>query len=502
MMITPPRYIKIGRADNVAVALTDLPSGERCELEGLVITLPQAIGRGHKFALSPITSGSFVIKYGMPIGTATKNIKPGELVHTHNLKTNLAGELEYHYTPVAPVKLDSTEKERTFLGFLRADGSVGIRNDLWIVPTVGCVNKLAENLARDFQKQLPRSSVRRVLALTHPYGCSQLGGDHEMTAKILSALVKHPNAGGVLVVALGCENNTLESFKARLKDCDQSRVRFLKAQDDGCEHEQGLKLLQELALQAENFQRQICPVAKLKVGLKCGGSDGLSGITANPLIGRFSDSLVAAGGTTVLTEVPEMFGAETLLMARAADRGVFDRTVTMVNNFKEYFIRYGQVVYENPSPGNKAGGISTLEEKSLGCTQKGGLALVSDVLDYGEQVKKSGLNLLTGPGNDMVATTVLAAAGVQLVLFSTGRGTPFGGPVPTIKIATNHELAEKKPNWIDFDAGVLLKGGTNLDRLGQDLFDQVIKIASGEAEARNETYGYQEIAIFKDGVTL
>ena len=501
-MAEAPRYIRIVRTDNVAVALTDLAAGERCEADGLAVTLAQPVGRGHKFALTAIPAQSAVIKYDMPIGNATREIRPGEFVHTHNLKTRLSGELEYSYAPAAPAKLDPCEAGRTFQGFRRADGAVGIRNDLWIVPTVGCVNKLAENLARDFGRQLPRGTVRRALAFPHPYGCSQLGGDHEMTAKILAALVKHPNAGGVLVVALGCENNTLESFKARLEGCDLSRVRFLKAQDDGSEYEQGLELLEELAAQAEGFKREPVPVSELKVGLKCGGSDGLSGITANPLIGRFSDLLVAAGGTTVLTEVPEMFGAETLLMARAADRGVFDRTVAMVNSFKEYFLRHGQAVYENPSPGNKAGGISTLEEKSLGCTQKGGTGPVSDVLDYGEPLKTPGLNLLTGPGNDMVATTVLTAAGAQIVLFSTGRGTPFGGPVPTVKIATNHELAERKPNWIDFDAGVLVRGGTDLDKLGKELFDYVVRLASGEVEARNETYGYQEIAIFKDGVTL
>ncbi len=493
-----PRYLKIGRTDNVAVALADLAAGEVPVLDGVAVTLTESIGRGHKFALLPVKTGEPVIKYDMPIGHASCDIVPGSFVHTHNLKTSLAGELEYRYAPVAAGKLPEMEKGRTFLGYRRADGKVGIRNDFWIIPTVGCVNKLAENLAREFE----RRNGRRCTAFPHPYGCSQLGDDHEMTAEILASLAKHPNAGGVLVVALGCENNTLESFKARLGDYDANRIRFIKAQDDGCEFEQGLELLDELAANADTYKREPISISELKVGLKCGGSDGLSGITANPLIGRFSDLLVAAGGTTVLTEVPEMFGAETLLFNRCHDKAVFERAVTMVNDFKEYFIRHNQVVYENPSPGNKAGGISTLEEKSLGCTQKGGTSPVTDVLDYGDELRTPGLNLLTGPGNDMVAVTVLAAAGAQLVLFSTGRGTPYGGPIPTAKISTNTELAERKPNWIDFDAGRLVKGCGTLDSLGEELFDYVIRLASGEEEARNETYGYREIAIFKDGVTL
>lgn len=494
----PPRFLKIGRTDNVAVALADLAAGEVPVVDGAAIPLREGVGRGHKFALRPIKTGEAVIKYDMPIGHATCDIAAGSFVHTHNLKTNLSGELEYTYAPVPVSALPGVGAGKTFLGYRRADGKAGVRNDLWIIPTVGCVNKLAENLAHAFEKE----SGRRCLAFPHPYGCSQLGDDHETTANLLAALSQHPNAGGVLVVALGCENNTLESFQKRLGDYDAKRIRFVKAQDDGSEFEQGLELLAELAANADTYRREPVPVSELKVGLKCGGSDGLSGITANPLIGRFSDLLVAAGGTTVLTEVPEMFGAETLLFNRCRDKRVFERAVAMVNEFKEYFIRHNQVVYENPSPGNKAGGISTLEEKSLGCTQKGGTSPVTDVLGYGDQLHTPGLNLLNGPGNDMVAVTVLAAAGAQIVLFSTGRGTPFGGPVPTVKISTNTELAERKPNWIDFDAGRLVKGKGTLDSLGEELFDYVVRLASGEIEARNETYGYREIAIFKDGVTL
>lgn len=490
-MAEAPRYIRIGRTDNVAVALTDLAAGERCEADGLAVTLAQPVGRGHKFALTAIPAQSAVIKYDMPIGNATREIRPGEFVHTHNLKTRLSGELEYSYAPAAPAKLDPCEAGRTFQGFRRADGTVGIRNDLWIVPTVGCVNKLAENLARDFGRQLPRGTVRRALAFPHPYGCSQLGGDHEMTAKILAALVKHPNAGGVLVVALGCENNTLDSFKARLA-ADALNIRFLRAQDPGDEFARGCALIDEL-LANRPSERVEVPVSDLVVGLKCGGSDGFSGLTANPLVGRFSDGLVARGGSTVLTEVPEMFGAETLLMARCRTRAVFERCVAMVNGFKDYYARHGQVCYENPSPGNKAGGITTLEDKSLGCVQKGGSAAVEDVLAYGGRVRTHGLTLLSAPGNDLVAATALAAAGCHLVLFTTGRGTPFGTAVPTLKVATNTALAAAKPHWIDWDAMA------NPD--AESFAAKVFAVASGEPVC-NEVHGDRGIAIFKDGVTL
>ncbi len=483
------------------------------------------VNTGHKVALKSIAAGEDVIKYGFPIGHATSDIKAGEHVHTHNLKTNLHEKLEYTYRHK---EFPMPEAEgRTIKAYLRADGNIGIRNDVWIVNTVGCVNKVAEAIAK-------RTGA---LFFPHPYGCSQLGGDHRLTQKILRGLIQHPNAGGVLVLGLGCENNNLSVFKEMLgikdnisvtdasdnipacggtgygkekKDStkavggmnnfcsiDETRVRFLNAQDCEDEVEEGVRIVKELQAQAAMEKRVEVPISKLKVGLKCGGSDGFSGLTANPLIGQFSDYLIAEGGSTVLTEVPEMFGAETILMDRCRDEAAFNKTVALINDFKDYFTRHGQEIYENPSPGNKAGGITTLEEKSLGCTQKGGRAQVVDVLDYGDVVTENGLNLLNGPGNDMVAVTNLTAAGCHLILFSTGRGTPLGAPVPTVKIATNSGLAERKKNWIDFDAGPMING---ID-LRQDLIDFVIKVAEGW-ETCNERNGYREIAIFKDGVTL
>lgn len=443
------------------------------------------LATGHKVALSDIAAGENVIKYGFPIGHATEFIPKGSQVHTHNLKTNLKDKLSYTYQPKRPVSKEA--RDYTINAYVRGNGEIGIRNDIWIINTVGCVNQIAEKL----------SALTGAFCFPHPYGCSQLGEDQRITQQILKGLVLHPNAGGILVLGLGCENNNIAVFREVLGEVEESRVKFLNVQDCEDEIKEGVRLIGELRAYADTFKRQRVSASGLRVGLKCGGSDGLSGITANPLIGQFSDVLTAAGGSTVLTEVPEMFGAETILMERCVDEEVFRKTVGLVNDFKDYFTRHGQVIYENPSPGNKAGGISTLEEKSLGCTQKGGTAPVVDVLTYGDRVTKNGLNLLNGPGNDMVAVTNLAAAGCQLILFSTGRGTPLGAPVPTIKIATNTRLAETKHNWIDFNAGPVAEGRD----LTEVLLSYVLSVADGEKTC-NERNGYREIAIFKEGVTL
>ena len=441
---------------------------------------------GHKYALRDIAAGENIIKYGNPIGHATVDIKKGEHVHSHNVKTNLSGNLEYTYEPKF-YEIAEGDKERTFMGYVRKNGEVGIRNEIWIVNTVGCVNKIAEAIAA-------RTGARH---FPHPFGCSQLGDDQGITQKILAGMVNHPNAAGVLVLGLGCENNNIEVFKSVLGAYDPDRVKFLNTQDVDDDVEAGVKIVEELKAYADTFKREPVPVSKLKVGLKCGGSDGYSGITANPLVGRLSDKLISMGGSCVLTEVPEMFGAEHLLMQRCESPEVFQKTVALINDFKDYYTRHNQVIYENPSPGNKKGGITTLEEKSLGCVQKGGLSKVVDVLTYGDRLSKCGLSLLNGPGNDIVAITNLMAAGVHIILFTTGRGTPVGSAVPTVKIATNASLAERKKNWIDFDASPTLEGNPLTD----ELLDYVIRVAEGE-ETRNEINGYREISIFKDGVTL
>lgn len=493
-------FIKINPADTVVVCLQPKGKGETIEVDGKTITINQDTPAGHKILITDTEEGRDIIKYGYPIGHARQNLKAGDWVNENNLKTNLAGTLEYTYNPVSEA-LDIKDEKRTFRGYVRANGEVGIRNEVWIVPTVGCVNGIAERLAGELKKETGCDGVDAIYAWHHNYGCSQLSGDHENTRKVLRDIVLHPNAGAVLVLGLGCENNQPELFEQLLGDYDKERIKFLVTQKvDGDEVEAGMEILRELYVKAREDKREDVPVSKLRVGLKCGGSDGFSGITANPLVGEFSDWLVAQGGTSILTEVPEMFGAETILMNRCKTDELFGKTVSMINNFKEYFLSHGEPVGENPSPGNKAGGISTLEDKALGCTQKCGRAPVSGVLEYGDRLETTGLNLLSAPGNDLVAATALASAGCQIVLFTTGRGTPFGTFVPTMKIATNPTLAARKPNWIDFSAGQLIEGRT-MKELVPEFIDKILAVASGE-QARNEANGYREIAIFKNGVTL
>ena len=493
-------FIKINPADSVVVCLRPFTKGETIEVDGKTITLLQDTPAGHKVLIADASQGTNIIKYGYPIGHAREDLEAGQWVNENNLKTNLSGTLTYEYHPVDE-KLNIPADNRTFQGYRRKNGEVGIRNEVWIVPTVGCVNGIAERLASQLEKETNLEGIDAVHAWHHNYGCSQLSGDHENTRKVLRDIVLHPNAGAVLVLSLGCENNQPDDFMAMLGDYDKDRIKLLVTQKvEGDEVEAGMEILRQLYEIARKDKRETCPLNELRVGLKCGGSDGFSGITANPLVGEFSDFLVAQGGTSILTEVPEMFGAETILMNRCETPELFDQTVKLVNDFKEYFLSHGEPVGENPSPGNKAGGISTLEDKALGCTQKCGRAPVSGVLGYGDRLQVKGLNLLSAPGNDLVASTALASAGCQIVLFTTGRGTPFGTFIPTMKISTNSTLFRNKPNWIDFNAGQLVEGRPMKDVLN-DFIDKIISVASGE-KARNEINGYREISIFKNGVTL
>lgn len=492
--------IKINPKDTVVVCLRPMHKGERIEVDGKAIEVKQDIPAGHKLLIRDTTQGENIIKYGYPIGHARTNLMAGDWVNENNLKTNLSGTLDYAYQPVHE-KLDIPLEKRTFMGYQRANGEAGTRNEIWIVPTVGCVNGIAEKLVERLKAETHGEGVDAIFAWHHNYGCSQLSGDHENTRKVLRDIVLHPNAGAVLVLSLGCENNQPDKFMQLLGDYDKDRIKLLVTQDvKGDELEEGMKILRGLYAIAKNDRRTELPLSHLRIGLKCGGSDGFSGITANPLVGEFSDYLVAQGGTSVLTEVPEMFGAETILMNRCQTPELFHETVQLINDFKEYFLSHGEPVGENPSPGNKAGGISTLEDKALGCTQKCGRAPVCGVLEYGDRLKAHGLNLLSAPGNDLVASTALAAAGCQVVLFTTGRGTPFGTFVPTMKISTNDGLFQRKPNWIDFNAGQLLDG-IKMGDLVKRLTDRIIAIASGE-KTKNEINGYREISIFKNGVTL
>lgn len=489
-----PDFIRIHPKDNVAVALHTIEPGT--VFEG--VTAQAQIPQGHKMALLPLNEGEQVVKYGFSIGHTTAAVAPGQWVHTHNMATNLEGEMEYTYEPdVHPL---ASMPAKTFRGYRRKDGKVGVRNEIWVIPTVGCVNDVAKALVKENQ-DLVSGSVDGLYAFPHPFGCSQTGEDHAQTRKLLASLVRHPNAGAVLVLSLGCENLTQEQFLAELGDFDPDRVKFLVCQHSQDEMADGRAILEACAAFVKQFQREEIPASELVIGMKCGGSDGLSGITANPVVGRFSDMLVAQGGSTVLTEVPEMFGAEGFLMNRCIDESVFNKAVEMINGFKSYFIRHNEVVYDNPSPGNRQGGITTLEDKSCGCVQKGGSAPIMDVIGYGDAVTTKGLNMLYGPGNDLVSATALTAAGAHVILFTTGRGTPFGAPAPTMKLSTNTPLATQKANWIDFNAGTVADGVKTLDESAQDLMDMVLEVASGK-QTRAEERGFREISIFKDGVVL
>lgn len=494
-------FIKINEQDNVAVALEQVEKGKTVKIGDCEVAIKETIPFGHKVALKDISCKSNIMKYGYAIGHASQDIPQGAWVHSHNLETNLEGILTYEYHPSIPEKVQVDGIEKTFMGYERADGSVGTRNEIWIIPTVSCVNPTVRLLA-DQANQKYAGMTDGFFAYPHNAGCSQLGKDFETTQKILASIIRHPNAGGVLLVSLGCENNDLEHFLPILGDMDPKRFKIMVTQDvEGDEVEEGLRLLGELAEEISADQRVPVPVSKLKIAFKCGGSDAFSGVTANPLCGCISDRISAMDGSAILTEVPEMFGAETILMDRADSEETFHKVVDLINGFKEYYINYHQPVYENPSPGNKRGGITTLEEKSLGCIQKGGHAVVTDTLHYGELCHKPGLNLMTGPGNDSVSITDLLSCGAQMLLFTTGRGNPLGTAIPTIKIASNSRLYHRKEKWIDYNAGKILEGKT-FEEAADELWDLLIDVASGKKKAKNEIYGYREIMIFKDGVML
>ncbi len=491
------KTVHITDNDNVVVAIEPISAGTDVVAGDIRIKAAEDIPQGHKVAIKAIPENDQVIKYGYSIGHATKNIEIGQWVHEHNMRTNLKGEVEYSYHPNVP-EMKKTAPD-TISAYVRKDGKIGVRNEIWIIPTVGCVNDIAKKMVSDNQ-DLVKGTIDGLYTFTHPFGCSQTGADHAQTRKLLAQLVRHPNAGAVLVLSLGCENLTHEQFLEELGEYDADRVKFLTCQKVEDEFEAGRRLLEECAAFAGTFERKDVSTDKLIVGMKCGGSDGLSGITANPTVGRFSDMLVSQGGTTILTEVPEMFGAEGMLMDRCVNREVFDKACHMLNGFKDYFISHNEVVYDNPSPGNRQGGITTLEDKSCGCVQKGGTAPISDVVGYAGPVTERGLNMMYGPGNDLVSATNLSAAGAHIILFTTGRGTPFGAPVPTVKIATNNDLAARKKGWIDFNAGTVADG-ESIDAAASRLFELVKEVASGK-QTKSEEHGFREISIFKDGVVL
>ncbi len=499
-----PELFFLDEKDNVGITFADLTAGSSVTAGQAEVTVVSDIPKGHKVAVREIKEGEAVLKYGAVIGYALSDIKTGEHVHVHNIKTGLSGQTEYKYEP----EIDASEETPLTSVprlYKRKNGKAGIRNELWILPTVGCVNGTAQQILQQFLMKKGKdglAGVDGVYCFTHPYGCSQLGEDHVRTRRVLQNMALHPNAGGVLILGLGCENNQIKAFQETMPEApDPARIRYLESQSVEDEIEAGIACLEELLEEASKDERTPGSWSDLVIGLECGGSDAFSGITANPLIGAVSDRVIRSGGTTVLTEVPEMFGAENVLMKQCADESIFEMTKEMIESYKRYYLSHNQPVYENPSPGNKAGGITTLEDKSLGCIRKSGKSEIVDVVKMDGMIQKTGLNLLYAPGNDIVATTALGTAGCQLVLFSTGRGTPLGGFIPTLKIASNTALAEHKKKWIDFNAGIIADGTSGMAEAAGLLLEKILRVVNGE-ETAAEKSGIREIAIFKDGVTL
>lgn len=494
------KMIRIHETDNVGIAVEGAKRGDKLVCDQISCIATMDIPVNHKIALKNFDQGDIIIKYGNKIGVATQKIQEGDWVHSHNMETGLSGLLEYSYNPTEKSAVHAKVKKNTFRGYIRENGSVGTRNEIWVVPTVSCVNHTTQMIVEKAKEKYGHL-CDGIYAFPHNAGCSQLGTDHLVTQRILASIVKHPNAGGVLIVSLGCENNNLKEFRPVLGEINENRIKFMIAQEEGDEIEAGVKKIGEIASFISADKREEVPVSKLKIGFKCGGSDALSGVTANPLCGKVSEMVTSEGGTAILTEVPEMFGAETILMNRADSGETFGKIVNLINDFKQYYMDYKQPIYENPAPGNKAGGITTLEEKSLGCIQKGGYCTVTDTLMYGENAHKAGLNLMNGPGNDSVSITNLVAAGAQIILFTTGRGNPLGTSVPAIKIASNTDLYTRKRHWFDFNAGSLLDGDT-MENLSEQMWNKIISVCSGDTRTQNEIYGYKDIMIFKNGVLL
>lgn len=454
---------------------------------GVCLTETDNIPAGHKVALCDINKDDFVIKYGQIIGRATQFIPKGSWVHSHNLRSHLDEKMEYEYNYKA---FNPEIKAGTFLGYKRDKGRAGIRNEIYIIPTVGCVNNVCMRVEKLCQKYV-KGSIDGIFALTHQFGCSQLGEDNDNIKKLLCSVALNPNASYVLFVGLGCENNGLDGIKEYLKPFNRDNIAYFNCQEVEDDVSYAVDIIKGFADKVKDLKREEVSLKELCIGLKCGGSDGYSGLTANPLVGTITDKFVSLGASAILTEVPEMFGAEQLLMNKCKDKQVFVKYKEMIENFKAYYTDNGFPVYENPSPGNKKGGITTLEEKSLGCVEKAGSTEIVDVLEYGELVTKSGVSVLNAPGNDLIASTALAASGCQIVLFTTGRGTPFSTFVPTMKIATNDRLSNFKSNWIDFNAFSMNAEG---------LFDIIMSTVNGVYKCKNEDQ--REIAFYKTGVTL
>lgn len=480
--------LRLHPKDNVALALRPLPSGARVSVEGISLFTRDPIPYGHKVALVSIPKGGRIIKYGYPIGRAVRSISPGEHVHVHNTESGRA-----HGDTARPVIREESSliprfPQDTFLGFRRQDGRVGVRNHVLVMASVHCVNGGVERIGRE---------VPGVVALPHIYGCSQLGEDLAQTRRVLEGYVSHPNVGATLIVGLGCEALPTRELVDGLRDRGY-RVELLLLQEIGGSRaavRKGKELAAELLGEVGKLRPEPVPLSELVVGVECGGSDAWSGVTANPAVGAIADALVAHGGTVILSEVTEFIGAEHILAARAISPEVGKAILRAVARREGVAVEMGvDLRGAQPSPGNMEGGLTTIEEKSLGAIVKGGTTPVREFLGYGERPSARGLVVMDTSGNDLESVTGMVAGGAQVVLFTTGRGTPVGNPiVPVIKISSNTPLYERMRDDLDFDAGSILRGEPPTS-VAARLAALLLEVAGGRP-TQAEVWGHREFAI-------
>ena len=477
-------FVLLNPRDSVVVALRGFQAGDTLALGEEAIQLLDSVPPGHKVAIRPVAAGEPIFKFGWSIGVATKPIRVGQHVHTQNVKCDHHIDLEAISTDV-PAELPRLEGH-TFEGFRRADGRVGTRNYLAVISNVNCSASVARMIASRFDQQTLAAfpNVDGVISFRHEGGCAMAfnGSRHRMLSRVLGGMARHPNIGGFLLVGLGCEQGTLDHL-VQSQGLQGEAVPVLSIQSAGGTSktvERGVEIAAGLLKQVNGFQRETVPASHLVLGTECGGSDGYSGITANPALGAAADRLVACGGTAILSETSEIFGAEHLLTRRARSRAVAEKLLERIEWWKWYCSNYGEELDNNPSVGNKAGGLTTITEKSLGAVSKGGTTPLEAVYEYAEPVQQQGFVVMDTPGFDPASVTGMVAGGANLIAFTTGRGSCFGSkPTPTFKIASNTRLFQQLPEDMDFNAGQVVEG-RSVDEVGQELFSRLLDTASGK----------------------
>jgi altronate hydrolase/galactarate dehydratase len=493
--MTGSGFIKLRADDNVVIALRALPAGT--ELEGVSGALLAPVHPGHKIACKLIPAGENVVRYGQIIGQAKADIQPGEHVHSHNLGMEGHSLQDHEFasqnTPLAPI-----EAGRTFQGYRRADGRTGTRNYIGILTSVNCSGSVAQFVAEAAERNglLDRfPNVDGVVPIVHGTGCGMSGENEGYAAlfRTLSGYAQHPNFGGILLIGLGCEVMQVSDLVGGRPIRSDGALRYMTIQQQGGTRrtiEKGLEELEGIAQIANKATRSPAPISDITVGMQCGGSDGYSGITANPALGYASDLLVRHGGTTILSETPEIYGAEHLLTSRAETASVGEKLLERVRWWEDYTARNGGEMDNNPSPGNKRGGLTTILEKSLGAVAKGGTAPLAGVYEFGEQVDRKGFVFMDSPGFDPCSVTGQVASGANLVVFTTGRGSVSGyKPTPCIKLATNSDMYGRMSEDMDLNCGDIVTDGVSIEEKGEELLELMIRVASGE-KTKSEQLGF------------